>query len=1063
MRRRSLLAIALAFALFTLGGFGLRAFAQATFAKVVGDVRDTSGASVAGAKVTITNNQTGETFTQTTSELGNYNFQTLNPGAYRIRCEARGFRPIDIQGIVLQVSQIARYDLKLEVGQTTDSVTITTNAPVLATETSDIGQVINRQQIAELPLNGRSFIQLAGLTNGVLIGGGTESGGPQFTSQGGRPTQNSVLIDGIESRIQREGGYGINLSVEALQEFKVMQNTFSSDYGRATTIVNTSIRSGTNDFHGTAFEFLRNDIFDARNAFDFRPNKPPLRRNQFGGNFGGPIFRNKLFFFTNYEGTTERRAFTTFAFVPTADQLGGNLSSFTAAIRDPETGLPFTNNQIPDSRISQFAKASRKYYPTPTPTAQAGANFQANRSSSIDAHQGLARIDYKLSERDRFSGHYIEYRYRSGSFGALAFNGSQTVNDARNISAEYVHTFSPNIINTFRYGYSWTNNVIGQPEFAPSNVVAEEFGIKNLLPDSGLFSAPQIIISGFGSLGGGAFQPNGSKDRGNQFIEQLTYIRGRHSMKFGGDLRLYNWDDLGYATRNGQFNFNGQFTGNSLADFLLGYPNQVYATQAGGQGFTFFTQNSEYSFYAQDDIRLRGGLSLNLGLRYEYVQWPKEKNNEFAVWNFEKGRLDLAGRDIDERIAPADTNNLGPRIGLAWSPQSLKNTVIRAGASIMYGNFRQWEVSLFHFTPPYVFDRFLFNGAPVGAPTFPIRPQYTTANLFPAVDTNLDRLDFLAVTVNYQSPDKVLPIQYQWNLGIQRELFKDTVVEVAYVGNRSDRQPNRWDANPARANRPGESLSIQARRQYQNVGFVSGNTSRAWSSYNALNLRVEKRFSDGLYLLGNYTYSKSLAIRGFDNWTVMDINNIRLNYGPGNDFRHIARLNFVYDLPFGKGRHWLSKLPGPLEYVLGGWQANGIFQFRSGAAIGVGSNISNDRGSRAGNRADRLCDGNLSGGKRTKAQWFDKSCFRDPVPGTFGSAGEGIVLGPGAVNPDLGLFKNLRFRERINLQFRWEMFNAFNVVNLNNPTTNVSDITNFGRISGAGAAREMQFGLKLLF
>ncbi|MBO0858009.1 MAG: TonB-dependent receptor [Chloracidobacterium sp.] len=1063
MRRRSLLGIVLAFALFMLVGGWHRAFAQATFAKVVGDVRDTTGASVVGAKVTITNDQTGDTFTQITAELGSYNFQTLNPGAYRIRCEASGFRPIDIKGIVLQVNQIARYDVKLEIGQTSDNVTITTSAPVLATETSDVGQVINRRQIAELPLNGRNFIQLAGLTNGVLIGGGTESGGPQFTSQGGRPTQNSVLIDGIESRIQREGGYGINLSVEALQEFKVMQNTFAADYGRATAIVNTSIRSGTNDFHGAAFEFLRNDVFDARNAFDFRPNKPPLRRNQFGGNFGGPIFHNKLFFFTNYEGTIERRAFTSYAFVPTAEQLAGDLSGFATTIRDPETGLPFAGNRIPESRISQFARASRMYYPTPTPTAQAGANFQANRSSNIDAHQGLARIDYTLSERDRFSGHYIEYRYQSGYIGALAFTGNQTVNNARNISAEHVHTFSSNLINTFRYGYSWTNNVLGQPEFAASNVVADEFGIKNLFPDSGLFSAPQINISGFSSLGGGAFQPNGSVDRNNQFIEQLTYIRGHHSMKFGGDLRLYRWDDLGYATRNGSFNFNGQFTGNAFADFLLGYPNQVYATQAGGQGFTFFTKNNEYSLYAQDDIRVRGGLSLNLGLRYEYVQWPKEKNNEFAVWNFEKGGLDLAGRDIDERVAPADKNNLGPRIGLAWSPQNSKSTVIRAGASIMYGNFRQWEVSLFHFSPPYVYDRFLFNGAPVSNPSFPITPEYTTANLFPAVDTNLDRLDFTSVTVNYQSPDKVLPIQYQWNLGVQRELFRDTVIEVGYVGNRADHQPNRWDANPARPNGPGESLSIQARRPYQNVGFVSGNTSRAWSNYNALNLRIEKRFSDGLYLLGNYTYSKSMAIRAWDNWTVMDINNIRLNYGPANDFRHIARLNFVYDLPFGKGRHWLSKLPAPIEYVLGGWQANGIFQFYSGAALGVGSDISNDRGSRAGNRADRLCDGNLSGDKRTKAQWFDTSCFRDPVPGAFGSAGEGVIRGPGGVNPDLGLFKNFRVRERINLQFRWEMFNAFNVVNLGNPNTDVSDTSNFGRISGAGSAREMQFGLKIIF
>jgi hypothetical protein len=311
----------------------------------------------------------------------------------------------------------------------------------------------------------------------------------------------------------------------------------------------------------------------------------------------------------------------------------------------------------------------------------------------------------------------------------------------------------------------------------------------------------------------------------------------------------------------------------------------------------------------------------------------------------------------------------------------------------------------------------------------------------------------------------VLPATYQWTFGIQQELFPNLMMEVAYVGNRSVRQPNRWDANQAREDPDlSRPTPVQSRRPYQNVGFVSGNTSRAWSNYNALNVRVEKRFSGGFTLLGVYTLSKALAIRTIDPccFTVLDINNMRINYGPANDFRHNSVISYVYDLPFGKGKRLAGGVSGAVNQLVGGWQVNGITTFRSGAALSLTSPVSNNRGNRAFNRPDRISDGNLPDSERTVERWFDKRAFRDPILGTYGSTGEGVLRGPGLANWDLSILKNFSIREPMRLQFRWEMFNAFNHVNYQNPLTDTGN-PRFGAISNALPARQIQFGLKLLF
>lgn len=1028
--------------------------AQTTYGTILGTARDPSSAVVPNVKVTITDKNSGRTHLAETDDLGTYHFTTLFPGVYDINAVASGFRPIDIRGVVLQVNQTARFDLALQVGELTDKIDVEAAAPVLATDRSDVGQVIDNQKIVNLPLNGRNFMQLASLTNGVILTGNTESGGPNFLSMGGRPTQNSFLIEGVETRIQREGGYGLNLSIDAIQEFKVMQNTFSAEYGRATTIINAAIKSGGNAMHGSVFEFLRNDKLDARNAFDLTGQKPPLRFNQFGGSVGGPIRKDKLFYFANYEGQQIRRSTTRFTNVPTPAMLSGDLSG-QGVVLDPQTGQPFPDNRIPDNRISQFAKAGKPYYPAPNSTALANNNYVAVLPNPTKMNQVSARIDANLGANDRLNGNFTLFNYDQTTTGTLPFSGTKSFSKVRpNLGVQHTHTFSPALLNDFRFGYSRTRTFVGADQLLDKPVLSE-FGISNLSPEPVAYAPPGIDIIGFGYIGHPQWIPNGATDTVLQFAEGLTYISGKHTWKFGSDLRWLGYDDLGYAIQNGAYGFNGQYSRSPIADYLLGLPSYAYSHQSGGSGFTERLRNGEFSFYAQDDIKLTPSLTLNAGLRYEYVQFPLEVNDELASWNFQRGTLDFAGRELPRRILPQDTNNWGPRLGLAYTPGFSKKTVIRAGSGITYGNFRQWEISLFHFVPPFVYENFYFND--VASPTF------TTATLWPAVSTDVSKVDFRSVTANYQSPDKVVPITYQWNFNIQHELFPNFLVEVGYAGNRSDRQPNRWDANAARFDADlSNRTSIQSRRPYQNVGFVSGNTAHAWSNYNALTFRVEKRYSQGLSLLGTYTWSKAMAIRPHDNWTVMDINDIRANYGPINDFTHRAVISYVYDLPFGPGKQFLTDSTGVVKHLLGGWQVNGITTFRTGAALSLSSPVSSDLGNRAGNRPNRIKDGNLEPGQRAVERWFDTTAFFNPPAGRYGNAGDGIIRGPGAVNWDTSLFKNMAISESKTLQFRFEFFNAFNNVNLNNPSTNTGD-ARFGRVTGAATAREIQIGLKFLF
>ena len=1029
--------------------------AQTTYGSIVGTATDPTGASVPNVEVTVTNEETGVAQTRTTNELGAYSFTTLYPGSYAIHAEASGFRPVDIRQIVLQVNQTARFDLAMEVGQVTEIIEVVAAAPVLATDTSDVGHVVANREILDLPLNGRSYLQLAGLTNGVVTFGsaGGDNAGPRFTSQGTRHNGNSYLVDGVDTRTQRNSTYGLSLSVDAIGEFKIMQNSFSAEYGRGTTIVNSTVKSGTNEFHGQLFWFVRNDVFDARHSYNFSSSKTPLRQNQFGASVGGPIRKDKTFFFGNFEGWRRKRSAISHVTMPTQTQLGGDLSDLGVAT-DPDTGAPFPGNIVPDHRISQFARAGKQYFASPNGSPLPGRNHSALTGSSRISDQQTVRIDHNFNPNVRVSGFLTLFELEDDQPDPNEYAGRiSTMKTKPTMSVQYTHVLKPNLLNTLRFGRYHSVVFRGQEKSADYNITAEDFGLRNVEPEPIAYGPPGMAISGYSWAGVRPWQPSGATDGNNQFAEQMTYMKGRHTMKFGADLRWLQYDDLAWATQNGDYRFNGQYTGNPTADYLLGIPNWIHFAQRGLGRYGYDTRHGEFSFYLQDDIKLTPELTLNVGIRYELVQFPLEVNDEFANWNFERHAMDFAGKEVPSRIVPLDKNNFGPRLGIAYNPSWSRKTVIRGGFGMAYGNFRQYESGLQHFHPPYVNENFLGNDVP--------QPRFTTADLWDPPITETEGVDFSGTTVNYLR-DKVMPLFYQWNFNIQQELARNLMLQVGYVGNKGVELPNRYDANQASQFDPANPTGIQARRPYQRVGFVSANTSRTYSNYNGLDVRLERRFSGGLSLLATYTWMKQLGIRSHDNYTVMLIDNIRHNYGP-EGAPHRSIISWVYELPFGPGKAFLGGSGGALGRIVGGWQVNGIAAMRSGNHLRTRSSVSNGVGSRAGNKADATGQpANLERRRRTTVSWFNTDAFADPPFTRYGNAGEGVITGPGAVNFDISVFKNTQITETTRLQIRCEMFNAFNSVNLANPNTNVST-RQFGTISGAADARIIQMGLKLIF
>jgi hypothetical protein len=1086
------------------------ALAQQETATITGEVRDANGGAVPKATITITNVGTNIRVRSETNEQGSYTVPNIRPGDYTVTVEKQGFSKTIRSGLTLQVNQVARIDIAMKIAGVEETVEITGGAPLLESETSSRGAVIDQKKIVDLPLNGRDYNQLALLSPGVL------SGTPRMASigfkgainvNGNRLFMNVFLLDGVDNISYSNSFRGDNVqvvqpSIEALQEFKIQTNAYSAEFGRsAGAVVNATIKSGTNNFRGSVYEFLRNDALDASNFFSNFSNqsKPARKRNQFGGAFGGPIIENKTFFFGDYEGLRDREGAVRFSTVPTPLQKQG---IFNAAVFDPfAPGRPaFARDAqgrwvIPSSR---FDPVSQKIIALlPDPNISGAANYVATPVTSTRQDQFDVRIDHNFNSKFNLFGRYSfvdSNLFRPGPLGGQAdgsFNDAFGTGDSRSqgIAVGLNWTISPQMTADIRFGQSRGDYFVFPPNFGVN--VAEQVGLKNVPNDPEIVGGlPKFTLQGFSAFGRHTSTPQFQTPRTWDFKGSLSYLFGRHFMKYGGELLFVKTGIRDINALIGSLVFtNNLFTGSSLGDLLLGLPQQLTLTSN-----SVFNQSQRLNFlYAQDDFKVSQKLTLNYGLRYEYATPVVEDDNQFSNFDPLTGTVTTAKDSslFERALVHPDRNNFAPRFGFAYSPTG--RWVFRGAYGIFYNHTdRQGREGLLGFNPPFLIDNTIsVPGAnqSAGAAIFRLQDGYPSGLLNPP---NLSTLSRRAVDQNRRTA-----YVQQWNFGIQRELFKDLLLEVAYVGNKGTKLAGFRNANQRSIVINANGTASAGLRLFPQFGDIQFLEDRVLSNYNSLQVRVEKRFSRGLTFLGSYTYGKALTLSpdhlptsgvgaGVDVGIFREPqnpNDLRAERGPAEfDIKHRAVVSYVWEIPFGRGRAYFKDASKLGNLLFGGWNVTGIHTFQSGlglTAVQTGSgvlNLGTERRGRpflisepqinSGNPDCYIVDPrNLACGGGTAAfVALDPSNPNSPVRGlVFGSSGVGVLRGPGQVNFDFTFAKNFNVTETKYVQFRTELFNAFNHTNLGIPDLNVANPT-FGTIRvTATPARIIQFAVKLYF
>lgn len=1082
--------------LLVAGALVIPSAAQQPTSQVSGIISDSSGAPMPGTQIQITNVDTGITQTTTANDAGEYLFPVLNPGHYSLTARKQGFAEETRTGIELVVSQVARFDFTLHPGSTRQTVEVSAATPPLDTSTASLGQVIDTKPIEELPLNGRNFLQLARLSTGVFNpkpGDRTAPGGG-FAANGVRSQLNNFMLDGVDNNEkivdqQSSSPVVIQPSVDALQEFKVETNNFSAQYGySAGAVVNATIKSGTNRFHGDLFEFLRNDLFDARSFF-LSPSaaKPPLQQNQFGATIGGPIRRNKLFFFGSWEDTRTNVGNTQVLTVPTAAEKAGNFAGM-GRIYDPNTTVAqgssfsrtqFLGNMIPTNRIDPIAAKLLALEPLPT-LPQSINNYVVSPTQTTRINRLDSRVDYHASDKDELFG---RFSYAPGTVvnpgpfppplvGSTNFQTANHTTTAYGAALGETHSFSPAVVNELRLGYNRVHDDLTPFE---TDYVDSQFGIVGVPQLPGVTGLPQFTVSGFAGLGEATFLPNDKISETATIEDHISLSLGKHSITAGGTYRwVRSWFYISSAARS-DYTFNGTFTqnplsptgtGSGLADFLVGIPSnsELSNTVSGDLRYKYS------GLYIQDDWRITDKLTLNFGARYELWTQPVERQNQQA--NFLLGSLKLVypngtippgissgfvttalPNGVNNRaLLQTDSNNIAPRFGFAYS--AAQRTVIRGGFGQFFADDPAIGASArLPANPPFFQD--------VTFPTNQITPVLTLSGGFPpntiGNNVNLANTTLSAWTTNFKQA-----YVYHWSFGLQQQIGQ-FVAEANYVGTSGFELPLTYNVNNPY---PG-GTSVAARRPYQGFGSINLSTPMGNSNYNALETRIQRRFANGFSLLASYTYSKS--IDNGDSSLVGDImlrsaQNVKLERArTSNDIRNNFVVSALYNLPFGRGQRF-DLNNSVLNAIVGDWQINGIGTLRSGLPftpeLGFSSANTGD------NRPNRIGNGNLPTDQRTIADWFDKTAFVAAPFYLFGNAGRDILDGPGAVNFDMSAFKNIpvpKFGEGGGVQFRAEFFNAFNHPQFGTPNNRV-DLAQGGTITSlSNNMRIVQFGLKVLF
>ena len=1059
-----------------------------TQSRLAGLVTDDSGAVVVGARVTARNVQTGVTTTATTGEAGNYLFPALLPGGYEVSVEKAGFKRAVQAGLTLETGITRTVDLRLSVGAVSETVEVKAQAALLESETSSVGQLIERTTVLNMPLESRRTAGLVRLLGAVTFT--SETGGeqvPMFSMAGGRSQNQMWQLDGavVQNMSLGVAQLQLNPPAESLQEFKAEMSNFSAEFGRAGGgLILMTTRSGTNEYHGAAYEFLRNQALDTRTFF--APRKAPLRYNIFGASFGGPIRKDRTFFFANYEGARRRDGVTISGLImPHAPERTGDFSNRRdVAVFDPVNAQPFPGNVIPATRIDPIARQLVGLYPAANIasdiTRAPSANYTVNLSDKLTQDSLTTRVDHALGNNDRVFGRYNVIRAPQDIASAYPERIADTragirENKIHAALGSWMHNFAPTVLNEVRYAYSRRMHI--NRAAGTGSGFNGKIGLRGV--DENSF--PQIAVTGQSGLSVGPNERIQTPILTHHLVDNLTLIKGKHTLKTGFEMRYsLNKDELSQSG-GGSFTFNDRGTRSGMAAFLLGW-----TTSAGQSKPDLLEARTDYyGFYVQDDWKVARNLTFNLGLRWELdtPRWERIDNRQSGFngtainpVSGTPGVVTFSGRDgLGKYAHPFDRNNLAPRFGFAWKPGT--RTVVRGGYGINYlgsyfgavvNTLSQGFGSNFSFTSPDggLTPAFLFRtGLPTGTRE-PIGPAWGAVRVGQAPRSAPD----------FISQNHVNGYSQQYNLTVQRELAGNMLLEAAYLGNLGRKLGGaavNINVIPL-VNGRGPATQTQTARLFPQFNAVNRLTPNWGSStYHAMNLKVERRYANGFNLLANYTWAKFLDnIEGGsefaggegNGYTHPELRSLDRSYS-GNDIRHRFIGSSVYELPIGKGK---PVDPGHPVWngIVGGWSIGTIAEFFSGAPWGAieQTNLTNTF---AGSpRPNLTCDPRLAGGRtRGEAlnQWFNTACFAGPAVGAFGNAARAVGFGPGQVNIDLSVNKRWAIREKYGLLFRSDFYNLPNRPNFNVPAA-VRGRGDFGRITTTrGTGRQIQLSMRFEF
>jgi hypothetical protein len=1113
-----------------------------TFGEITGEVRDPSGAVVAGAAITLTNVATNASRVTESNDVGVYAFPAVPPGQYTIKAEKQGFKTYTRAGIQIQVELRARLDIDMQVGQLAEVVEVSAQAALLTSENATVGTVIENKRIVELPLNGRNYLQLVALAPNVSFGfpsagqAGSRQGGiradQSIAVAGQRAQFNRFTLDGVENTDPNFNTFVVLPSVDALEEFKVQSGIYPAEFGRGATQINVSTKAGTNDYHGTLFSFVRNEKLDAKNyAFTAaRPPKDPFKWNQFGFTLGGPVTipklvngKDKLFFTSNYEWFRQRRNVQAVSSVPSVAMQGGDFSELTrlpaanalsiAGIFDPRTRAQqgstvaatiFPNNVIPASRIHPISKQLLEFYRTPNlPNPDLRNNFVQAQGRPINRDQFIQRLDFVESSKSQWTG-----RYSWGDENQLTelinLNGSKIVTNFNQYMGSNTRVISATMVNEARFGYTQFYNTNG-PELAFTRDVVSELKIPGLSGGPAVqWGIPNVslqgVYAGFGNDSEGPYENNNSA---LQFIDNFSLIRGKHSIKFGGEVRNDHYNQVGNQFPRGQFTFQRNATnnlaitqrsGDPLADFLLG---ETYQAEAAVSIADAKFRSTGLAFYFDDNWKITSKVTLNFGLRYELTPpWEDQTGTLFnGIVPFD-ARMTLASPNVADRslfpffmrqgaprqdcyegirlrwpdiavrcdgslgnrLVGVDKNDWAPRMGITWAPS--QKWVIRTGGGYFYSQDSG--------NPRFDMSRNLAGRLRDNSRTD--FPHLTWANALSSIAggvANVPRPYTFANPYDRRTP---YTIQYMFN--VQRELPMGTLLEVGYLGSLSHHLEALRAVNEAIPADPrADRRSVPERSPFPNFGRIQLVDNGGNGSYHSLGAKLTKRYSSGLTYLMSYTWSKSIdtatAIRNQGGDTLFPQNSYCRSCErarSAHDNRHRFITSALWDLPFGKGRKIGIENP-VVNALAGGWQLSSIVTLQTGFPVTVtnGQDTSNtgaffDRPNATGQTAD------LPRGQQDPQRFFNTAAFVINQPGTHGNVGRNTLVSPGIIGWDFSALKNFNlFSEGRYLQFRFEGFNFPNHPNWGNPNANVASGA-FGQITGTrGNMRNLQLALKLVF